>query len=337
MNKKLLLTPILLLILLMSVGMAAAQEAISAEIQLDNASSYTVGDPLPLTLSVTHPAGYTVLTPELPAEWGDLTVVGQDSAEVVDNGDGTETTLIPIDARLFAPGSFQTPPLPISVTDGSGQLIETFAAPVDIAISSVLVEGDTTLRDIKPQAELPMPTLLPWIAAGTLLALIAGAALVWALRRRQSVAVDNRLPHEWAQDELARIDGLGYAAAGQYKAHYTAVADTVRIYLERTYDIPVTERTTSEVERDLRNNQTDYQITRLVVNFLDDADLVKFSTFTPTAESANALLANAQTIIEQTRPQPEEDSGTTGTQTVKQPATPTFSANGHMKKTEASA
>lgn len=334
MKKNHLIMPAILLMLLLSVSVAAAQAAVSAVFTLPG-SDWTVGDALPLALEVTHPAGYTVLAPDIPAEWGDFRVVGQAPAEVVDNGDGTETTRIAVDARLFAPGTFQTPPLAVSVTDGSGQLLETTAAPLAITIGSVLVEGDTTLRDIKPQAELPTPGILPWLLGGLLvLASVGGATLWWMRRRRQPAFVDSRLPHEWAQDELDRIEGLAYPTAGAYKLHYTAVSDTVRIYLERTFDIPLMERTTGEVERDLRAARIDGELAHSVVNFLDDADLVKFSTFTPQPASAAALLANARSIVEMSKPAPaaapEGDNANAH-------ATAVFATGGRTRKMEAGA
>lgn len=334
MKKNHLIMPLILLVLLLSVAVAAAQTAVTAVFTLPDAG-WTVGDALPLALEVTHPAGYTVLTPEIPVEWGDFRVVAQAPAEVVDNGDGTATTRIAVDARLFSPGTFQTPPLAVSVTDGSGQLLEATAVPLAVTIGSVLVEGDTTLRDIKPQAALPTPGILPWLLGGSLvLASVGGATLWWMRRRRRPAFVDNRLPHEWAADELDRIEELAYPAAGAYKLHYTAVSDTVRIYLERTFDIPLMERTTGEVERDLRAARIDAELTRSVVNFLDDADLVKFSTFTPQPASAAALLANARSIVALSKPAPavasEDDN-------ARAHAATAFSTSGRTRKMEAGA
>ena len=107
-----------------------------------------------------------IILPELEADWGEFVVVSQSPPATVDNTDGTKTTSQVIDARLFAPGEFSTPPTPITVVDGSGGLGEVIAPPAPIVVTSVLVEGDTNLRDIKPQAELPYSNPLPWIVGG---------------------------------------------------------------------------------------------------------------------------------------------------------------------------
>ena len=52
------------------------------------------------------------------------------------------------------PGDVQTPALTLSVANDQGSLSSLEVAPVPVSVTSVLVEGDTTLREIKPQAEL---------------------------------------------------------------------------------------------------------------------------------------------------------------------------------------
>ncbi|HUM71602.1 MAG TPA: hypothetical protein PLK31_22470, partial [Chloroflexota bacterium] len=138
-----------------------------------DAQNITVGDPVILTVSVTHPEGSVVLFPELEPNWGDFIVRSQSAPETVDNGDGTApsglgyaVTTQQIDPRLFAPGDFQTPPLTITIADAAGNLSETAVTPLSLSVQSVLVEGDTELRDIKPQANLPLPAIWLYLAAG---------------------------------------------------------------------------------------------------------------------------------------------------------------------------
>jgi hypothetical protein len=262
-----------------------------------------VGDPIQLTLALTHPAGYQVILPALPDAWGDFAVVFQSPAVVTDNADGTVTTTMQIDARLFQPGAFNTPALEVSVTDGQGGLQKVVAAPAALSIASVLQEGDTTLRDIKPQAVLPLPAAWPWIAVG-MAALAVVAVVVWQARRRQKVAVDNRLAHQVALDGLTTIEGLRLPEQGRFKEHYTFVSDTVRVYVERRYGVPALERTTGEIRPDLARTDMSTDVTALLIAFLQESDLVKFSEWTPDVASAQQLLARGRMIVEATKPEP---------------------------------
>ena len=73
---------------------------------------------------------------------------------IVANGDGTETTSQKIEVARMRPGEVQTPAFTLSIADDQGNLQNVEVAPVPVMVQSVLVAGDTTLRDIKPQADL---------------------------------------------------------------------------------------------------------------------------------------------------------------------------------------
>jgi hypothetical protein len=295
---------LLIVLLLLAVAPAAAQGdgLVTATLRAPD-GQLTVGDPIPLTLALTHPAGYQVILPTLPDAWGDFAVVSQSPATVVANADGTATTAMQIDARLFQPGAFTTPALEVSVTDGQGGLQTVMAAPAAVSVASVLTEGDTALRDIKPQAVLPMPAAWPWIAAGLAVAALV-AAVVWRSRRREKIALDNRQAHEVALDGLTIVEGLRLPEQGRFKEHYTLVSDTVRVYVERRFAVPALERTTGEIRPDLARTDIAPEVSALLIAFLQESDLVKFSKWTPDVESAQQLLAHGRMIVEATKPMP---------------------------------
>jgi hypothetical protein len=305
MHKRLTIIPLLAALLLLAVGQAGAQEngPVTARLSAPQ-DNLTVGDSIRLTLAVTHPAGYQVILPTVAPAWGDFTVVSTSPAATATNADGTETTIATIDARLFQPGAFNTPPLEVSVTDGHGGLQVVTAAPAAVNIASVLQEGDTELRDIKPQAELPLPAPWPWIAAGVAAAAALTGVIVWRTRRPRKGAVDNRLPHEVALDGLTAIEGLRLPEQGRFKEHYTLVSATVRTYVERRFGIPALERTTGEIRPDLARIELSPEVAAALIAFLRESDLVKFSKWTPDVESAHELLASGRLIVETTSPAP---------------------------------
>jgi hypothetical protein len=310
MKKKRYVVPFLAALLLLVVGQVSALEdgPVTATLSAPD-GQLMVGDSIRLTLAVTHPAGYQVILPDVAPAWGDFTVVSTSPAGTTANVDGTETTAAAIDARLFQPGAFTTPPLEISVTDGKGGLQGVTAAPVAVTIGSVLQEGDTELRDIKPQAAIPIPAAWPWIAAGLAAVAALVAVTVWRTRRRRKDAVDNRLPHEVALDGLAAIEGLHLPEQGRFKEHYTFVSATVRTYLERRFGIPALERTTGEIRPDLARIELSPEVAAALIAFLRASDLVKFSKWTPDVESAHELLAQGRLIVETTKPAPVAQTG----------------------------
>jgi hypothetical protein len=161
------------------------------------------------------------------------------------------------------------------------------------------------LRDIKPQAALPYSNLLPWVIGVALLALVITGAFFWYRRRQAKLAlalVDNRLPHEVAIDELVRVESLNLPRAKRFKEYYTLVSDCIRVYMEETFHFPVRERTTYEIKTGLKRSPISHGVANQFVSLLDESDLVKFSKFTPDAESAQQLIAEARSIVENTKP-----------------------------------
>jgi hypothetical protein len=294
---KKLLPLIALLIAFLAVGSVAAQTAVSATITPDQ-EALTVGDPIELTIQVTHPAGTQAIMPQLEPNWGDFIVRGQSPATTTNNSDGSVTTSQTIDARLFAPGAFQTPPLPIILADAAGQTSQIQAAPINLMVQSVLVEGDTELRDIKPQAALPLPFAWPWLLTGFSLMAFA----VWLFARQIRQSIDNRLPHEVALDALAEVERQKLAENGRFKPHYSLITDTLRQYVEQTQGIPATDRTTAELRRELEQTTLTEEQTQQFIDLLQIGDLVKFARVTPTAINAAEHLTQARRFIEATKP-----------------------------------
>lgn len=340
MRRQLTILPLILLLLL-SVSPAAAQDSgtVQAEIVV-TPGEYTVGDPIELTLAVTHPVDYHVILPQIEEIWGDFTVYEKSIPETESNGDGTETTKQLIDARLFTPGTSSTPPLLVKVTDPNGQLVQVTASPATVQVSSVLVEGDTNLRDIKAQAELPFSTIWPWVLGIVTLAVVASAlaSRLWLKKRRERLTVDSRLPHEVALDELAHIEQLGLAKEGRFREHYTLISDCIRLYVENRYSIPVLERTTSEVKSALRKGSVNQSFSVRFLRLLNEADMVKFAKYKPQVSDAQLVLANAREIVELTKPHPATETNENNSLQMTDPAKSllgrSLSQNGSQKHSE---
>ncbi len=327
---------IIAVLALAAPGFASAESLVTATLSTDT-GDFTVGDPVILKLSVTHPPGHQVILPQLDANWGGFLVHSQSAGTTVSNPDGSETTSQVIDARLFSPGDFTTPPLTITVSDNSGQLSEITAEPLSVTIASVLVEGDSELRDIKPQAALPFVNYLPWVIGVGVLALGSIGAFFFYRRRQAHLALasaDNRIPHEVALDELDRLETLDLPKSGRFKEHYTRVSDCLRIYMENTYHFPVLERTTGEIKANLKRTPVSNEVANEFITLLVESDLVKFSKFRPDVESARQLLQQGRLIVEKTKPVVLESDGNDHQPINRIPPATVFGENGRNKQAE---
>jgi hypothetical protein len=308
MKMKRTITPILITLMLSALYVVSAFGATSldstAVISGPEGELY-VGDPILLTLSIHHSEDLQVIFPALDEQWGSFRVVSQTLEETLNHGDGFETSIQLIDVRAFQSGVFDTPPLLVKLSDTEGNLSEVSTAPISITIASVLVEGDSTLRDIKPQAALPYTNFLPWGAlGGILLVAFLGVSFFYRRQRRNGHGgtIDNRLPHEVALDELDRIEKLDLPKTNAFKKHYTLISGCVRTYIENRYQVGTAERTTGEIFEDLKTADISPENIRNLVSILAECDLVKFSKFQPDAISANLIIVESREIISETTP-----------------------------------
>jgi hypothetical protein len=286
-------------------------EPVIAEWAVSNApeGGWTVGDRIPLRLSATYPADLEVILPELPEAWGPFEVLEQALLEPVEREDGMVTAARQATVTLWAPGDYQTPPLAVRYRDADDQLHETLVPPLSITVVSVLSEGDTEKRDLKPQASLPRAPLWPWVLGGLLLAALVGVAgwlLLTRLRHRTALATttapfDLRPPEEIAYSELDHIAALDLPTQGELKRHYTLVADCMRSYVEGRYHLPALDRTTRELAAAFRQAHVDRGHITLLRDLLAEADLVKFAKARPPIGQARAAIDRARHIVDVTK------------------------------------
>jgi hypothetical protein len=307
MDRKTVIPLFMIALLVLVASPVQAAEAVQVALTPDR-SELTVGDPVRLTLEVTHPAGYQVIIPRLDQAWGDLEVRNQSPVTITSNGDSTETTRQVIEVTRFSLGDVETPPLALTISDGEGQAFEELTPSVTLSVVPTLPEEDNELRDIKPQAGLAVPAVWPWIAGGLLLATALAVAGWWAYRRWRgepflTPAVDNRPPWQVAYDELERIEALGLLEERRFKEYYTLVTDCLRAYLEAQFGLRAFSRTTPELRVVLRGSDLAPEQARRLLELFADSDLVKFAKLEPGVEIARRLAGEARQLVHLTSSQ----------------------------------
>jgi hypothetical protein len=214
---------------------------------------------------------------------------------------------------LFDLGSFETPALPLTVSTGQGQVTEETAPSVSLTVTPTRTEGDTALKDIRPQADMKVPSSWPLLTAAGLAVLAVAGGGWWLYRRWRGQplfgAGTNRPAYQVAFIELDRIAALRLPEQGQYKEHYTLVTDCLRTYLEQQFKLHVFERTTFELKTILRGSVLASDQTRQFLELFTDSDLVKFAKVTPDLDEAYVFVDRARHLVEITRPVPEASDG----------------------------
>ena len=264
--------------------------------------SVTVGDHFTITLSANHSPDYHVMFPRVPAEWGEFEIRGQRALPTIDNGDGTLTSATEIEAVLFKPGTHATPSLSVSVRRPDGTVIYRPARPIDVTVDSVLTPNDTEKRDIRPQADIPVPAVWPWAAGGaaTLGLLAVAGGLLW---RRKFMGDTTPPPQpqippaDAALTELDRIEALNLPAQGRFEEHYVLVSACLRRYIQGRFGIPALDLTTRQIKDMMSTRRSRGVDLRGFGQVLDESDLVKFARFLPMRDEAMAVVRQSRDLI----------------------------------------
>ncbi|MBI1304140.1 MAG: hypothetical protein GC172_10180 [Phycisphaera sp.] len=245
-------------------------------------------------------------TIETPRTLGDFDVLS--ATQPVRVADGVfEATIV---VSTLESGERTPPALPLRwLVDGSLRRGE--AALPALAIASLV--GDefdpAGFRDIA--GELPPPgTGPPWVALAViaLFLLAAVGAILWGVLRRGPAAPPE--PDAWALAELARLSAEGLPARREYGRFADALSGIVRRYAALRFAIPAEKLTTREFVRAAESHaEFPPDETVRLRSLLTLADLVRFAHAEPDSSECDAQLAEAQRLVEATRPRPETGDG----------------------------
>ncbi len=200
------------------------------------------------------------------------------------------------------------PPLPITVSRASGELVTVCTAPHTVTVEDPIANTPNPAPKGNPAArrQLEIWTAAKHAAFVALIALLVGAVAAllvsrW-LRRPKKLPPPPppRPPWDIALEALHDIRHAGLTTEGRFAEVFDRVSDVLRRYLGDRYGYDGLESTTREALVSLR--QTSPQIEDLpgIETFMRDADLVKFARLTPSEGECLDLLARAENIVTRT-------------------------------------
>ena len=276
-----------------------------------------IGDPFTITLSATYPQDYFVVFPRVDPKWSNVNdenspvfeVRNQTSLPTAENGDGTLTSSIQIEAVLFTTGDISTPELSVAIRNPDGEIINRPVRPIEVSITPLELGEDEELKDIEPQAVLPVPPdPVSFVQERSRLIIFAGlgalglamlALYLWQ-RRLSSDRPDPSLPAEVALRELDRIASMPLESESDFKERYTLVSDCLRNYLLSRYYVPAPELTTRQTLEELElSGRLDSAIYSLE-GILEESDLVKFARFIPNRDDAISIIERSRDFVRTT-------------------------------------
>jgi hypothetical protein len=272
-----------------------------------------IGDALILELEVRARPNVELLMPEFGEALDRFAVLDFTRSETADDEGGT----ISRQRYTLAPphsGSQAIPPLLVEFVDRrpgrdpapeGEDAYELLTAVLEFEVASVLAD-DAPLEFRAPLGELG-PFVVPgryrWLWILTTVVVLAAAALcgirVWALWQSR---IRRRSAYDVARGDLDDLIMAPRPNDQQMDAFFVQLSGIIRLYLENRFGLRSPELTTEEFLDELAKSPDlvrSHQ--RLLREFLNRADLVKFAHLVPDAGDVEESLDSARRFLESTR------------------------------------
>jgi len=273
-----------LALLAMWVGMLLLPVDLGGEISqsLTGADSLNVGSTFELHIASSYP----IKSVSIPDTLQSFAIVGNKRSDR--KGLNWQVSIVPLKT-----GALSFPRLGI-IPDAPGLAPDSTDA-FRVYVLSVLAEGDTLLRDVKPMERYPGQLPL-WVYV--LWGVIIIALIIYLIvSRPKKVRVEAPKPApkevvvaawELALRELSALEASGLLVAGDWNKVYFRFSEILRGFLERNYRFAALEMTTREIAEIMRGRQITKQ--QELIAFFRACDKVKFAKLFPDFEEAQGHL-----------------------------------------------
>lgn len=183
-----------------------------------------------------------------------------------------------------------------------------------LEVEAFSIEEHTDLKDIKSIFSVPvtLAEVLPWVLGAILLAVLI-YLLIRYLKKRKPKA---EAPTIWEKPDvpahIAAISSLEKLKSkklwqnGKLKQYHSELTDILRHYIEKRFQVPAMEMTTTEIMQRLEQKLVQEGLYDRLKENLQLADLVKFAKHQPLADQNEEAMTEAFVFVHQTMP-PEEE------------------------------
>lgn len=268
-----------------------------------------IGEPITIDIQSSYPKGKNLIWPALKDSLGEhFTILDEGKIDTLsDEVDANIRLSRKVVITSFDSGSLQLPVLRFGFLKGNDT---DFVATDPLAFTVLTVPVDTTLaiKDIHGVMDVPFEIgpYLPWILGGlVLLALLIGG-IYYLLNRKKSAAPPAPVKQIPAWEiALARLDSIKKEEPwrdGKLKDFYSAITDTIRLYLEQQFKLPALESTSEEILLLCRRANFKPEVITRLDELLNLSDLVKFAKEAPTEASHRRTIEIAYDLVLQTKP-----------------------------------
>jgi hypothetical protein len=274
---------------------------IAVETTLDQNKGY-IGDPLEFELKIIADSVIAVDTLEQPKDLGQFDLKNWRLVE--DKLEGAKRKIL-YHAVLTAyeTGKLIFPELPVIYHPKSEITDTIFTDSLNVYILSLVMDDSTadirSLKDVKS-----LRASRQWLYLLISAVVVIAVALWFILRRKlqpesETVAPELLMsPWEAAREKLKKLQSSNLEA----KLFYFELSEIILEYIERRWGLSAPDMTTYEIKLRLPGLDLSEEISGLLIELLDYADLVKFAKLDPTSEKRTDDFNKAVNFVDRTTP-----------------------------------
>ena len=308
---------IFLLVFMIALGTSKAQIKVNAVL---DSSKIRIGEQTKLDIYVTYDAN---AAKNLKVDWPSFedTITGK--VEIVSRTpidstipDKSDPSLIQQHQQYivtaFDSGYFAIPPFKFFVNGDTVNPVLTEA--LFLEVNTVKTDTtDKTIKDIKPPFGEPFDwkwylPLVYWGGAAVLLIALIVFIIIKLTKKKPETIIERKPdvpPHILALTQLEKVKEESVWKEGKTKEYYSAISDSVRLYIEGRFGIQALELTTDEIVRAFKSQVVDPLSKEKLQQMLVLADFVKFAKQIPVEQEHALALQNAFDFVNGTKREDE--------------------------------
>jgi hypothetical protein len=229
---------------------------------------------------------------------------------------------------VFDSGYFAIPPFKFVVNGDTVNPVLTEA--LFLEVNTVPTDTtDATIKDIKAPFNEPFDwkwylPMVYWGGAAILLVALIVFIILKLTKKKPEQFIERKPdipPHVLALEQLQKVKEEAIWKDGKTKEYYSAISDSVRLYIEGRFGIQALELTTDEIVRAFKSQVVDPLSKEKLQQLLVLADFVKFAKQIPIEQEHALALQNAFDFVNGTKREDEivieEEDPTTNNENVK--------------------
>jgi len=294
---------ILIILLFTSHNISAQEVQIFAT---TDTTEYSVGDYIDYTIELKYPKGINVVIPMVKDSIDNLIFIK--NGEIIQKEEGTEI----YELRHFIFSKYDSsdvtiPSFYIPYTIEGGDPKFAFVNPVDIVVSTIEVNQEVAIQDVKVPKRIPLDWVLISIIALVVLALLVAAYFGYKYyqKKKSGKVIEKPIvvipPYDKAITKLNELDEQKLWQNGMVKEYHSEVTGIVRDYFEDRFSFMALEMTTKEILSELKGREVTTEVVVTTEEFLANADMVKFAKFQPMPTVNESMMKEAYLIVNETK------------------------------------